>query len=113
MNFGRVSCAAHLSELTEWQGGALEPAGVRFGKGLQLVNILRDLPKDLRMGRCYLPVRDPLALLTPANFVMIQPLYTEYLDIAVAHLEAGWFYTLAIPGNLKRLPSRVHVAGFG
>ena len=29
--------------------------GVRFGKGLQLVNILRDLPADLRQGRCYLP----------------------------------------------------------
>ncbi len=30
-----------------------------YGKGLQLVNILRDLPADLRMGRCYLPVADP------------------------------------------------------
>jgi farnesyl-diphosphate farnesyltransferase len=29
--------------------------GVRFGKGLQLVNILRDVGKDLRMGRCYFP----------------------------------------------------------
>ncbi|BCX49719.1 farnesyl-diphosphate farnesyltransferase [Haloferula helveola] len=33
--------------------------GERFGRGLQLVNILRDLPKDLRNGRCYLPVEDP------------------------------------------------------
>ena len=29
--------------------------GVRFGKGLQLVNILRDVGKDVRMGRCYFP----------------------------------------------------------
>ncbi|HVJ45048.1 MAG TPA: squalene/phytoene synthase family protein [Luteolibacter sp.] len=34
-------------------------AGIRYGKGLQLVNILRDLPEDLEMGRCYLPVADP------------------------------------------------------
>lgn len=33
--------------------------GVEFGKGLQLVNILRDLPRDLAAGRCYLPVKNP------------------------------------------------------
>lgn len=36
----------------------LESQGVAYGKGLQLVNILRDLPGDLRSGRCYLPVAD-------------------------------------------------------
>lgn len=29
--------------------------GIRYGKGLQLVNILRDIFKDARLGRCYLP----------------------------------------------------------
>ena len=29
--------------------------GKRFGQGLQMVNILRDLPTDLDAGRCYLP----------------------------------------------------------
>jgi farnesyl-diphosphate farnesyltransferase len=33
--------------------------GAAYGKGLQLVNILRDLPRDLAAGRCYLPVKDP------------------------------------------------------
>lgn len=33
--------------------------GCDYGKGLQLVNILRDLPRDLKAGRCYLPVIDP------------------------------------------------------
>ena len=37
----------------------LEERGIRYGKGLQLVNILRDLPGDLANGRCYLPVADP------------------------------------------------------
>ncbi len=32
--------------------------GIAYGKGLQLVNILRDLPGDLTAGRCYLPVAD-------------------------------------------------------
>ena len=26
-----------------------------YGRALQLINILRDLPKDLENGRCYLP----------------------------------------------------------
>ena len=33
----------------------LEALGVRFGNGLQLVNILRDAGEDLANGRCYLP----------------------------------------------------------
>jgi len=32
--------------------------GIRYGKGLQLVNILRDVGKDLGMGRCYFPVEE-------------------------------------------------------
>lgn len=32
--------------------------GIAYGKGLQLVNILRDLPADLAVGRCYIPVAD-------------------------------------------------------
>ncbi|MGB6219817.1 squalene/phytoene synthase family protein [Haloferula sp.] len=36
----------------------LEDWGINYGKGLQLVNILRDLPGDLAQGRCYLPVVD-------------------------------------------------------
>lgn len=33
--------------------------GINYGKGLQLINILRDLPADLAQGRCYLPVENP------------------------------------------------------
>ena len=41
---------------------------IRFGKALQLVNILRDLPGDLANGRCYLPAVDlELAGLKPED----------------------------------------------
>ena len=33
--------------------------GIAYGKGLQLVNILRDVAEDRSTGRCYLPVADP------------------------------------------------------
>jgi farnesyl-diphosphate farnesyltransferase len=33
--------------------------GIRYGKGLQLVNVIRDFPKDLReRGRCYWPLTE-------------------------------------------------------
>ncbi|MDQ6860019.1 MAG: squalene/phytoene synthase family protein [Verrucomicrobiota bacterium] len=32
--------------------------GVAYGKGLQLINILRDVGGDLRAGRCYLPANE-------------------------------------------------------
>jgi farnesyl-diphosphate farnesyltransferase len=71
---------------------------------LQLVNILRDLPVDLRKGRCYLPLEKlaesgltPDALLEPANEANFRPLYNRYLDSAEAHLAAGWQYTTVIP----------------
>ena len=47
---------AHLSNLSDWDQGVMVPIGIRFGKGLQLVNILRDLPQDLQNGRCYVPL---------------------------------------------------------
>jgi farnesyl-diphosphate farnesyltransferase len=96
-------CAAHLAALKQWDVGRMCGLGVRFGKGLQLVNILRDVPRDLRMGRCYLPVSEPQALLDPSNFARIEPLYTRWLDAAVDHLDAGWEYTMQIPSSLKRL----------
>jgi farnesyl-diphosphate farnesyltransferase len=78
--------------------------GIRFGKGLQLVNILRDLPADLRNGRCYLPLEaltparlSPENLLQPENEKAFLPLYRAHLDQAAAHLAAGWRYTNTLP----------------
>jgi farnesyl-diphosphate farnesyltransferase len=97
-------CVAHVFHLAELDGFGLpatfEELGVRFGKGLQLVNILRDLPGDLRKGRCYLPADKlaesglaPADLLQPSNERKFRPLYDHYLDLAEAHLAAGWHYT--------------------
>lgn len=93
-----------IQAMPELMAPFFEDNGVRFGKGLQLVNILRDLPKDLRAGRCYLPVDQlatvglrPADLLSPANETKFRPLYNRYLDQAEAHLAAGWDYTLTIP----------------
>lgn len=43
------------SQFSELKKEALLEKGIRYGKGLQLINILRDLPEDLAQGRSYLP----------------------------------------------------------
>ncbi len=97
-------CRLHLFPRAVLDDTFLLESGVRFGKGLQLVNILRDLPADLRHGRCYLPTESlsvaglkPEDLLQPANEPRLRRLYGTYLDRAQAHLLAGWAYTNAIP----------------
>ena len=103
--FWTEMCRTHVDHAFEMDPSLLaEPdltkLAIRFGKGLQLVNILRDLPRDLRTGRCYLPkgkLRSaglvPADLLDPGNETRIRPLYNSYLDLAKDHLTAGWRYT--------------------
>lgn len=103
-------CRSHLFPTAAMDEPWLLAQAVRFGKGLQLVNILRDLPRDLRQGRCYLPADrlaeinlTPAELLDPANAPRLRPLYDHYLAQAEAHLVAGWEYTNALPANQTRL----------
>jgi farnesyl-diphosphate farnesyltransferase len=42
-------------------------------------------------------------LLDPRNFESIRPLYAHWLDAALAHLDAGWQYTMRIPRSQVRL----------
>lgn len=63
-------CFRHLPD---YAGKSLEemiPLGIGLGKGLQLINILRDAPADLRAGRCYLP-QEELGL--PAEELLRRP----------------------------------------
>ena len=108
--FWTKMCRAHLFSNAPLDDAFLLANGVRFGKGLQLVNILRDLPRDLRQGRCYLPGDrlwaiglTPPDLLMPASGQKLRPLYEAYLNQAEEHLAAGWIYTNALPRAGKRV----------
>ncbi|HTA31212.1 MAG TPA: phytoene/squalene synthase family protein [Candidatus Cybelea sp.] len=103
-------CAAHLWARSEQKGESLTRLGVRFGKGLQLVNILRDLPRDLRKGRCYVPWQSltaagltPKDLLSARNEARFRPAYDPLLALAEGHLAAGWEYTGSLPKRQVRL----------
>ncbi|MBL4848903.1 MAG: squalene/phytoene synthase family protein, partial [Planctomycetes bacterium] len=67
--------AARLPALGRRVRTRLEPfceSGVRLGRALQLTNVLRDVPRDLRHGRCYLP-REDLASLASARRTCSRP----------------------------------------
>ncbi|HRZ35655.1 MAG TPA: phytoene/squalene synthase family protein [Candidatus Paceibacterota bacterium] len=103
-------CRARLFPAVRVDEGFLLANGVRFGKGLQLVNILRDIPRDLRQGRCYLPSNRLAAhgltaasLLDPRNMSRFLMLYEDYLDLAGACLADGWAYTNALPAGQMRV----------
>jgi len=103
-------CRAHLFPDAKLDEKQFIADGIRFGKGLQLVNILRDLPADLKNGRCYLPTQRldevkllPETLLSPVNAQKFLPLFHDYLDKAESHLAAGWRYTNTLPFGQFRL----------
>lgn len=55
-------CEAHLPG---WRRADLEPmqrASLAYGQALQLLNILRDTPQDLALGRCYWPQTELAAM---------------------------------------------------
>lgn len=101
---------AHLISLGQYKEEIFFMKGIRFGKALQMINILRDIPEDLRFGRCYIP-SDALErhgltaqdLLDKNNIEKFRPLYNEYLDITNDHLDAAVEYIKMIPETQFRL----------
>jgi farnesyl-diphosphate farnesyltransferase len=96
-------CLAHCVPCFHPRAGEreMERHAMRYGQGLQLVNILRDLPADLRAGRCYLPgdeLRavgvDPGAL--PSSPALAQPVFDRWLARAARHLDDGLRYLRAL-----------------
>jgi farnesyl-diphosphate farnesyltransferase len=101
---------AHRRALASWDVGRMSAEGARFGKALQLTNVLRDMPRDLRSGRCYLPADElaacgvgPASLLDPARSPAARPLLEDLLDTALGHYDVAWRYTLAIPRREWRM----------
>ncbi len=102
--------AAHEPSLKDWDLAHMSQAGVRFGKALQLTNVLRDLPRDLRMGRCYLPADElaaaglaPKDLLDPENEHRARPVLVPWMRTALGHFDAAEEYLLAVPRRSVRL----------
>jgi farnesyl-diphosphate farnesyltransferase len=103
-------CRSHVFPDARLDDEILLANGIRFGKGLQLVNILRDLAEDLRQGRCYIPRQAlserglrPEDLLDAAAMSRFRALYDRYLRLTEEHLAAGWQYTTSLPFACMRI----------
>ncbi len=103
-------CLKHLYACAGLPTEELLAKGILFGKGLQLVNILRDIPADLQKGRCYIPSErlnsvglTPQSLSQPANSDRFRPIFHHYLDRADEFLRAGWDYTNMLPWYSMRV----------
>lgn len=101
---------AHLISLPDEKENEFFERGIRFGKALQMINILRDIPEDLRFGRCYIPQNElsrhemkPDDLFDSNNIEKFRPLYDEYLDLTNEHLDAAIEYIKMIPETQFRL----------
>lgn len=104
---------AHLPGTLREPQQTMTDRGIRFGKALQLTNILRDCAKDLRIGRCYLPSillerskLTPQQLLLPESSRRARPILFELIATDLDHYRQAIDYTLALP----RLSIRLRLA---
>lgn len=100
-------CVQHLPRYASLDLDALCRLGRSYGQGLQLVNILRDAPADLRAGRCYLPKDELLAAGVEPDELPRKPaaartVFARWLATARAHLDDGFRYIEAVrPARLR------------
>ncbi|MCC6809897.1 MAG: squalene/phytoene synthase family protein [Deltaproteobacteria bacterium] len=100
----------HHERLMPVDIGEQTARGVRLGKGLQYVNVLRDTPRDLLDGRCYMPQEllsaydlTPEDLKDPARRRRGKDAARYLSDVALCHFDAGFEYIEAIPSHERRL----------
>lgn len=94
-------CFAHVKNFSERPEAEMRELGVRYGQGLQLINILRDAGTDLRHGRCYLPAGELHSSgVTPdqilGNPAAVAPVVQKWREQAERGVEAGIDYACAI-----------------
>jgi farnesyl-diphosphate farnesyltransferase len=94
-------CFAHVGNFSARPEAEMLELGVRYGKGLQLINILRDLGADLRQGRSYLPAEELHSLgVAPEeilqNATRVEPLVRQWREKAERGVAAGIDYACAI-----------------
>lgn len=109
--FWTMLCSANLRAFRNHRNSQqLSVLGVRFGRGLQLTNILKDVGKDLQGGRCYLPA-DELRrlglqahdLLDPTLLPQIRPLVIHLIYYTLEHLDHASCYVRLLPLRALRV----------
>ncbi len=88
----------------------LESFSESFGKGLQMVNIIRDMTRDLRRGQSYIP--DEIlhkyrltrrTIFEADNSEQVEKLFNEMVRLAVDHLDKALDYVVTLPKEETRI----------
>ena len=100
-------CFTHVKNFSARPESEMSALGVRYGQGLQLVNILRDAGDDLRNGRCYFPADELNSLGLTASQILsdparIEPVLNKWREKAERGIEAGKEYAAAIRSRRVR-----------
>jgi farnesyl-diphosphate farnesyltransferase len=103
-------CFRHVPDFARLPRHEMLELGRGYGKGLQLVNILRDAGADLANGRCYFPATELAdAGLTPAEAASdprrLAPVWLRWHAPALERLEAGMRYADAVRSRRVRAAS--------
>ena len=102
---------AHFSRnITPAMVQRLEKFSASFGKGLQMVNIIRDINADLKRGQSYIP--DEIlrkydltrsSIYASENREQAERMFNELIEMAVGHLDHALAYVLTIPKEEARI----------
>jgi len=94
-------CINKIKNYSHYSLNILLSLALAFGKGLQLLNILRDLPQDISKGRCYLPYEQLKQFDIDINHIqhniqLLEPLVKVWQKKVEKDLQAGWLYILSL-----------------
>jgi farnesyl-diphosphate farnesyltransferase len=98
-------CLLEWRHYSDRSASKLLELGREFGQGLQLINILRDFPSDLRQGRCYLPIGDLEEVVADSNLARAE--WERWRQRALVYLSSGWEYINVIRPPLVRFACAV------
>jgi farnesyl-diphosphate farnesyltransferase len=115
-------CATELKDAFEVgvTAEAMVADGIHMGKALQLINILRDVGKDMKLGRCYLPEEmwretglvDVGALKSESQ--KLRPVWEHWAKVCDGHLEKGLRYVCRLKhGKLRYATALPLMLAFG
>jgi len=100
----------YSKKITPTLNGRMEQLAESFGKGLQMVNIIRDMTTDLKRGQSYIP--DELltkyqltrgTIFEKENAERAERMFNELIQNAVKHLDKALDYILLIPKEETRI----------
>ena len=100
----------HTKSLSKWNRKMMSEFGVRFGKALQMTNILRDIPKDMGMGRCYIPMAElgtlgmaPIDLTDSSQRDKVREVLFKLIELTLGHYTFAARYLFSTPRTAFRL----------